>query len=130
MPKWIWQYEGHDPSEEPLRESLCTLGDGYFTTRGATPESKAAWCITRRPARPSPQLTGVGFFGAAGGSATGTCTQAVTRGIPTESPSLRHGSAGGRGLDVGRGRRRERMFCIHRVTPAHSAITAPTQPNG
>ncbi len=41
MPEWIWQYEGYDPSEEPLRESLCTLGNGYFATRGAAPESRA-----------------------------------------------------------------------------------------
>ncbi len=31
-------YEGYDPSEEPLREALCTLGNGYFATRGAAPE--------------------------------------------------------------------------------------------
>ncbi|MEI5007440.1 glycosyl hydrolase family 65 protein [Streptomyces sp. PmtA] len=41
MPEWTWQYEGHDPAAERLRESLCTLGNGYFATRGAVPESRA-----------------------------------------------------------------------------------------
>ncbi|MFJ2766779.1 glycoside hydrolase family 65 protein [Streptomyces sp. NPDC087300] len=38
---WIWEYEGYDPAEERLRESLCTLGNGYFATRGAAPECPA-----------------------------------------------------------------------------------------
>ncbi|MDQ0757813.1 glycoside hydrolase family 65 protein [Streptomyces canus] len=33
-----WEYEGYDAAEERLRESLCTLGNGYFATRGALPE--------------------------------------------------------------------------------------------
>ncbi|MDX3633422.1 MULTISPECIES: glycoside hydrolase family 65 protein [Streptomyces] len=41
MPEWIWEYEGYDPAAERLRESLCTLGNGYFATRGAVPESRA-----------------------------------------------------------------------------------------
>ncbi|MFJ6556172.1 glycoside hydrolase family 65 protein [Streptomyces luteogriseus] len=41
MPEWIWEYEGYDPDAERLRESLCTLGNGYFATRGAVPESTA-----------------------------------------------------------------------------------------
>ncbi|MFD8544477.1 glycoside hydrolase family 65 protein [Streptomyces sp. NPDC059649] len=41
MPEWTWEYEGYDPAAERLRESLCTLGNGYFATRGAAPESKA-----------------------------------------------------------------------------------------
>ncbi|WKX68996.1 glycoside hydrolase family 65 protein [Streptomyces sp. XD-27] len=41
MPEWSWEYEGYDPGAERLRESLCTLGNGYFATRGAVPESKA-----------------------------------------------------------------------------------------
>jgi alpha,alpha-trehalase len=32
---------GYDPGEEPLREALCTLGNGYFATRGAAPETSA-----------------------------------------------------------------------------------------
>lgn len=36
-----WDYEGYDPAEERLRESLCTLGNGYFATRGAAPECAA-----------------------------------------------------------------------------------------
>ncbi|GJF24624.1 MULTISPECIES: glycosyl hydrolase family 65 protein [Streptomyces] len=41
MSEWIWEYEGHDPAGERLRESLCTLGNGCFATRGAVPESRA-----------------------------------------------------------------------------------------
>ncbi|GGS78829.1 glycoside hydrolase family 65 protein [Streptomyces griseoviridis] len=36
-----WEYDGYDPAEERLRESLCTLGNGYFATRGALPECAA-----------------------------------------------------------------------------------------
>lgn len=35
------EYDGYDPAEEPLREALCTLGNGYFATRGAAPEMPA-----------------------------------------------------------------------------------------
>jgi alpha,alpha-trehalase len=38
---WTLTYEGFDPREERLREALCTLGNGYFATRGAGEESKA-----------------------------------------------------------------------------------------
>ncbi|MEO3845489.1 glycosyl hydrolase family 65 protein [Streptomyces sp. B22F1] len=38
---WTWTYEGYDPSQERLREALCTLGNGNFATRGAAPESGA-----------------------------------------------------------------------------------------
>ncbi|MFI7317053.1 glycoside hydrolase family 65 protein [Streptomyces venezuelae] len=41
MTDWTWKYEGYDPAEERLRESLCTLGNGYFATRGAVPECAA-----------------------------------------------------------------------------------------
>ncbi|MGP3984896.1 glycoside hydrolase family 65 protein [Streptomyces sp. KR80] len=41
MPGWTWEYEGYDPTAERLRESLCTLGNGYFATRGAAPECVA-----------------------------------------------------------------------------------------
>ncbi|MFE0087994.1 glycoside hydrolase family 65 protein [Streptomyces sp. NPDC058991] len=41
MAEWTWQYEGWEPAAERLRESLCTLGNGYFATRGAVPESRA-----------------------------------------------------------------------------------------
>ncbi len=41
MTKWALVYEGYDPGEEGLREALCTLGNGYFATRGAAPESGA-----------------------------------------------------------------------------------------
>ena len=38
---WVMAYEGFDPEREGLRETLCTLGNGYFATRGAAPESSA-----------------------------------------------------------------------------------------
>ncbi|MCZ4602722.1 glycoside hydrolase family 65 protein [Streptomyces sp. Lzd4kr] len=41
MTDWIWEYEGYDPGQESLRESLCTLGNGRFATRGAAPECDA-----------------------------------------------------------------------------------------
>ncbi|MET8681547.1 glycosyl hydrolase family 65 protein [Streptomyces sp. NPDC004647] len=41
MPGWTWEYVGYAPAEERLRESLCTLGNGYFATRGAAPECVA-----------------------------------------------------------------------------------------
>ncbi|WP_330327443.1 glycoside hydrolase family 65 protein [Streptomyces pseudovenezuelae] len=36
-----WAYEGYVPADERLRESLCTLGNGRFATRGALPECAA-----------------------------------------------------------------------------------------
>ena len=39
--KWILRYDGFDPAHEGLREALCTLGNGYFATRGAAPEAVA-----------------------------------------------------------------------------------------
>ncbi|MDT0345229.1 glycoside hydrolase family 65 protein [Streptomyces litchfieldiae] len=41
MADWTWEYEGYDPRTERLREALCTLGNGYFATRGAAPETVA-----------------------------------------------------------------------------------------
>jgi alpha,alpha-trehalase len=39
---WLLVYDAFDPAQERLRESLCTLGNGYFATRGAAPESSAS----------------------------------------------------------------------------------------
>jgi len=36
---WRLRYVGFDPETEPLRETLCTLGNGYWATRGAAPEA-------------------------------------------------------------------------------------------
>ncbi len=33
---WSLVFEGFDPAQEGIREALCTLGNGYFATRGAT----------------------------------------------------------------------------------------------
>ncbi|MFE9922480.1 glycoside hydrolase family 65 protein [Streptomyces sp. NPDC005774] len=41
MSEWTWEYEGYEPAAERLRESLCTLGNGCFATRGAVPECRA-----------------------------------------------------------------------------------------
>jgi alpha,alpha-trehalase len=38
---WTLLYEGFSPAQEGLREALCTVGNGYFATRGAAPESRA-----------------------------------------------------------------------------------------
>ena len=38
---WTLHYENVAPRHEGLREALCTLGNGYFATRGAAPESDA-----------------------------------------------------------------------------------------
>ncbi|ADO69671.1 glycoside hydrolase family 65 protein [Stigmatella aurantiaca] len=37
----LFAYEGFEPEQEKLREALCTLGNGYFATRGAAPEAEA-----------------------------------------------------------------------------------------
>ncbi|MGW0733076.1 glycoside hydrolase family 65 protein [Streptomyces sp. NPDC002851] len=41
MTAMTWEYEGYDAGQEQLREALCTLGNGYFATRGALPECAA-----------------------------------------------------------------------------------------
>ena len=39
--EWIVHFNGFDPEQERLRETLCTLGNGYFATRGAVEEAQA-----------------------------------------------------------------------------------------
>ncbi len=41
MNNWHLVYKGYVPGQEGLREALCTLGNGYFGTRGAAPDSVA-----------------------------------------------------------------------------------------
>jgi alpha,alpha-trehalase len=38
---WTLRYKDVAAKQEGLREALCTLGNGYFATRGAAPESRA-----------------------------------------------------------------------------------------
>ncbi|MFJ6934377.1 glycoside hydrolase family 65 protein [Streptomyces sp. NPDC101132] len=38
---WCWEYPRYAPGAERLVESLCTLGNGRFATRGAAPECVA-----------------------------------------------------------------------------------------
>lgn len=38
---WVLTFHGFDPVREGVREALCTLGNGYFATRGAAPEADA-----------------------------------------------------------------------------------------
>lgn len=38
---WTLAYEGYVPAQEKLREALCALGNGYFVTRAAAPDSMA-----------------------------------------------------------------------------------------
>jgi len=40
LQNWRLEYIGFNAEEEKLREALCTLGNGYFATRGAGPESE------------------------------------------------------------------------------------------
>ncbi len=39
---WELVYEGYDPNNERLRETLCTVGNGYVATRGCAPEAAAS----------------------------------------------------------------------------------------
>ena len=41
MSEWILRYDSYEPGQEAVREALCTLGNGYFATRGAGPDSVA-----------------------------------------------------------------------------------------
>lgn len=41
MSLWKMSYNEFKPEQEKLREALCTLGNGYFCTRGAAAESTA-----------------------------------------------------------------------------------------
>ena len=38
---WSFTYGGYIPSQERLREALCTVGNGYRATRGCAPEADA-----------------------------------------------------------------------------------------
>lgn len=38
---WQWVYQGWDADLESRRETLCTVGNGYFATRGAASETDA-----------------------------------------------------------------------------------------
>jgi alpha,alpha-trehalase len=42
MSSWRFAYDGFEPEKEGLREALCTLGNGYFATRGAFAGSEAS----------------------------------------------------------------------------------------
>ena len=39
--QWMLAWDGFDPTEEGTREALCTLGNGYWGTRGAASEDDA-----------------------------------------------------------------------------------------
>jgi alpha,alpha-trehalase len=41
MNDWSLVYNEFKPEQEALREALCTLGNGYFASRGAAPEAQA-----------------------------------------------------------------------------------------
>jgi trehalose/maltose hydrolase-like predicted phosphorylase len=41
MTAWRLSFAGVDPDDEGRREALCTLGNGYFATRGSAPEATA-----------------------------------------------------------------------------------------
>ena len=50
---WSLAYEDFDPSREGMREALCTLGNGYFATRGA-----ASWASADGVHYPGTYLAG------------------------------------------------------------------------
>jgi trehalose/maltose hydrolase-like predicted phosphorylase len=39
--EWVLRYDSYEPGQEAVREALCTLGNGYFATRGAAADSVA-----------------------------------------------------------------------------------------
>ncbi len=39
--EWTLTYNKWDPAQQPRRKALCTLGNGYFATRGAAEETRA-----------------------------------------------------------------------------------------
>jgi alpha,alpha-trehalase len=41
MPDWTLAYDDYDPKAQGLREALCTLGNGFFCTRGAFAHAEA-----------------------------------------------------------------------------------------
>ncbi|MFF2406759.1 glycoside hydrolase family 65 protein [Streptomyces sp. NPDC058092] len=55
---WTWLYEGYDPREERLREALCTLGNGYFATRGAASETPVTPSTPETSSEPWPHYPG------------------------------------------------------------------------
>jgi len=50
---WSLVFDDFNPAQEGIRESLCTLGNGYFATRGA-----AAWSVTDAVHYPGTYLAG------------------------------------------------------------------------
>ena len=50
---WVLVYEGYDPYSERLRETLCTVGNGYVATRGCAPRQRRPRRITRAPMPPA-----------------------------------------------------------------------------
>ena len=50
---WSLIFDGYDPPKEGVREALCTLGNGYFSTRGA-----AAWVTADGTHYPGTYLAG------------------------------------------------------------------------
>jgi len=53
MSDWKFVYETWEPEKQPLREALCTLGNGYFASRGAF-----EWTTARPPHYPGTYLAG------------------------------------------------------------------------
>lgn len=41
MPDWTLAYDDYDPKTQGVREALCTLGNGFFCTRGAFAHAEA-----------------------------------------------------------------------------------------
>src|SRR5690606_30679983 len=50
---WSLVYDGFERDQEGIREALCTLGNGYFATRGALP-----WVVADKSHYPGTYLAG------------------------------------------------------------------------
>lgn len=83
---WVLRFDGFDPAAEGYREAICTLGNGYWGTRGAAPEAR-----TDAVHYPGTYLAGVYnplstevHVGEAVGDTVG-----ATAGVPVDAPVIR-----------------------------------------
>ena len=94
---WFLAYDGYDPHTEGIRETLCTLANGYWGSRGAAPHAPADGVHY-----PGNYLAGV--YNRLDGSIDGTVARDESMvNIPNWLPSRLH-HADGTPLDPDRGR--------------------------
>ncbi|WPP51102.1 glycoside hydrolase family 65 protein [Catalinimonas niigatensis] len=56
---WQIAYDHYDPKQQHLRESLCTLGNGYFASRGAFEFAEVSYDFKNNPHYPGTYLAGI-----------------------------------------------------------------------